>query len=232
MTAVLDPSPIEVRNTDGELVVPQRVTFEIDSARRAFESLKHLALAESEDDLLASAEHDASGVLTRVLLEWKKSGNEVHPTWDNTILGHIEIAEGLLTAEVNSTERAQAFRKIVKKTMGKYARYRDTESITQVQTTDIEDQARDEEHPRLAELPEVQQALNNMLTAHYESWVTQKLPAIGDRTPLEAVQDPDGREMVEALIAQMERDGQRIHPPMDEAIPRRLRERLGLEIAS
>jgi hypothetical protein len=35
--------------------------------------------------------------------------------------------------------------------------------------------------------------------------------------------------MLEALVAQIERDSQRMTPPLDESIPRRLRERLGLD---
>ena len=55
----------------------------------------------------------------------------------------------------------------------------------------------------------------------------QKIPALGDRRPIDAVKDADGRERVEALLRQMERDSRRMSPPPDEAILRRLRERLG-----
>ena len=33
-----------------------------------------------------------------------------------------------------------------------------------------------------------------------ESWIHQKIPALGGRTPMQAVRDPDGKEMVEALL--------------------------------
>ena len=38
-----------------------------------------------------------------------------------------------------------------------------------------------------------------------ESWVHQKIPVLGGRTPLQAVRDPDGKEMVEALLLDWER---------------------------
>jgi len=229
---VLYPPPVEVHNTDGEFVVPLRVTFDIDSAQLAFESLNHLALADPEDDLLDLAERDADGVLARVQLEWKKPGNELHASWNSTILGHLEITSGQLTANVNSTERAEAFRKIVEETLGEHARYRGTELVEQVETSPAEDRAQMEEHARLAGLPEVRAALDNMLRSHYDSWVTQKLPALGDRSPLEVAQNADGREKVEALVTQIERDGYRMNPPVDGAIFRRLRERLGLAASS
>ena len=84
------------------------------------------------------------------------------------------------------------------------------------------------EHERLAALPEVQQALAGEMRAHFEQWVDQALPALGGMTPREAVKDPDGREMVEALILGAERNGAAMSPPMDQSIVRELRERLGL----
>lgn len=75
---------------------------------------------------------------------------------------------------------------------------------------------------------ERQAALRQHLEGHYAAWPEMKLPALGGKTPLEAMQDPDGREMVEALLLQFER-----HPPPQlasgyDVIIGRLRERLGL----
>lgn len=66
------------------------------------------------------------------------------------------------------------------------------------------------------------------MAKHYERWVNDKIPALGGKTPLEAVADPAGREAVEALVRQIERTGERMTPPLDPAIVRRLRERLRL----
>jgi hypothetical protein len=44
-----------------------------------------------------------------------------------------------------------------------------------------------------------------MLEAHWRDWVEMTLPALGGQTPMEAVQDADGREMVIALLDDMER---------------------------
>lgn len=71
--------------------------------------------------------------------------------------------------------------------------------------------------------------LFEMLSRHYEGWLQQKLSALAGQTPLQAARSPEGREMVEALVMQIERDGQRMEPPLDDSIPRRLRDRLGLD---
>jgi len=55
-----------------------------------------------------------------------------------------------------------------------------------------------------------------------------KRSALGNRTPRKAVRDRDGREAVEALVAQIERDGKHMSPPLAADIVRELRETLGL----
>ncbi|HTT12885.1 MAG TPA: antitoxin Xre/MbcA/ParS toxin-binding domain-containing protein [Burkholderiaceae bacterium] len=74
----------------------------------------------------------------------------------------------------------------------------------------------------------MQAALRQYMSNHYRKWIDEKLPALGNRTPRKAVRDPDGREAVEALIAQIERDGARMNPPLDADIVRELRATLGL----
>jgi hypothetical protein len=44
-----------------------------------------------------------------------------------------------------------------------------------------------------------------MLVAHAEAWVDTRIPALGGRTPKEAVADADGREIVAGLLLEWER---------------------------
>jgi hypothetical protein len=67
-----------------------------------------------------------------------------------------------------------------------------------------------------------------MMVAHYDAWPSMSLPALDGVTREQAVRDTKGREKVEALLRQMERDGQRQTPAFDPLIVSRLRERLGL----
>jgi hypothetical protein len=57
--------------------------------------------------------------------------------------------------------------------------------------------------------PEARKFLQATMQKQVESWVHQKIPALGGRTPLEAVRDPDGKEMVEALLLDWERRDER-----------------------
>jgi hypothetical protein len=67
-----------------------------------------------------------------------------------------------------------------------------------------------------------------MQRRHYESWPETPLPALNGRTPLDAVKDPDGREMVEALINQFERDVVAMPVSTLPEVFSNLRARLGL----
>jgi hypothetical protein len=48
--------------------------------------------------------------------------------------------------------------------------------------------------------------LGEQIDAAWEDFnMTQKVPVLGGRTPLQAVRDPDGKEIVEALLLDWER---------------------------
>ncbi|MCA1791964.1 MAG: hypothetical protein LC667_19580, partial [Thioalkalivibrio sp.] len=117
--AIMDPVPPRLENTDGDPIEFHRLSFELPSAPEAFDALKHLALAgrdaeaDAEAELLDSAEFDDEGRLRRISFPWVAAGNPVHADWDNTILGHIEIHDDRLVADVNSAGRAARLREIV-----------------------------------------------------------------------------------------------------------------------
>jgi SEC-C motif-containing protein len=224
-----------LQNTDGEPLSPHKLVFDLEAPpQAAFDALKHLALDEPDEDLLADATRDSESTLTGVRFGWKKRGNKKHAGWDNTVLGWIEIEHARLIAEVNSKARADAIRKKIEKALGAGVRYRASE----IQSLDgmLADRraaggarggAAFEESERLAQLPEVREKISEMMAAHWEHWVSQPLPILGNRTPMDAVKDPDGREIVESLVIQAERTGRSPDLQTDENVFRRLRARLG-----
>jgi len=225
-----------LQNTDGEPLSPHKLVFDLKAPpQAAFDALKHLALDELDEDLLADATRDSEGKLTGVRFSWKKRGNKKHAGWDNTVLGWIEIDRARLIAEVNSKARADAIRKKIEKALGAGIRYRASE----IQSLEkmLADRrgaggarggAASEESERLAQLPEVREKISEMMAAHWEHWVSQPLPILGNRSPMDAVKDPDGREIVESLVIQAERNGRSPDLQTDENVFRRLRGRLGL----
>jgi hypothetical protein len=225
-----------LQNTDGEPLSLQKLVFDLNVApQTAFDALKQLALDEPDEHLLADATRDAEDKLTGVRFSWKKRGNKKHAGWDNTVLGWIEIDGTRLIAEVNSEARADSIRKKIETALGEDVRYRATE----IQSPEkiladlragggVSGGGAFEERNQLAEHPEVRETISAMMAAHWEHWVDQPIPILGNRTPMEAVKNADGREIVESIVIQAERDGRRQHLQTGEDVFRRLRERLGL----
>jgi hypothetical protein len=232
--AIAKPAMPQLQNTDGEALVLQELIFDIDSPQATFDALAHLDINNTVEELLATAERDADGALRKIQLTWSVPGNRVHEEWNNTVLGSITIDGPRMTANVNSNERAAAFRTIVEQTLGAHARYRTAEVqsadklIAEAQAARAADKSPPAADDALLEMPEVQAQIAKMMAQHYERWVEQPIPALGGRTPLVAAQDPAARHKVEALVRQAERDSGRMRPPVDPAVFQRLRQRLGL----
>jgi len=237
--SLLNPELPELRNTDGDPLEMYTLIFDLEAPEAAFKALQYLAVILSAEEVESGAQRDASGGFVRGEITWSRRGNRMQKDWDNTTLGTLRIEGHRLSAEVNSAKRAAALRKLIEQRLGDTARVlpsvvQSIQSMIERETTSDElgrKQRREQEHAELAAQPEVQQALSEHLRSHYRAWVDDKIPALGNRTPRKAVRDRDGREAVEALIAQIERDGARMTPPLDADIVREMRETLGLGAA-
>lgn len=229
---LFNPTLPRLQNTDGDPLSLQKLVYDIDSPQGAFDALKHLCLDETDENLLSDAVRNPQGDLVAVHFSWLKRGNAQHPSWENTVLGTITIDGPRLTIEVNSQHRAEEIRRLVEQALGDAAHYRATEiqSVEKLlehraNTTKSGDNL---SSSPLAESPEVRAKLTEMLEQHYDNWINEKIPLLGDRTPIEAVKDRDGREIVESLILDIERRSKTTNLPLDATTVRRLRERLGL----
>jgi SEC-C motif/Protein of unknown function (DUF2384) len=205
-------TPPKLCNTDGDPIVFHTIKFRIGSAQVAFDALSQLACFISKKDLLDGAEFNGDGSLRSVEIPWSKKGNKIHETWDNTILGHLKISGQSLTVEVNSTNRANKILAEIEKRLGMHAVHETTQTTTpeeMLQESKKSKRARppvkDTEADDVALDPELTKLVEAQLQEYVEGWVRQKIPALGGRTPLQAVADPDGKEMVESLLVGWER---------------------------
>lgn len=226
------PSTPVLQTTDGEDLVLQKLVFDIDSEQASFDALKHLDFEASEAQWSDSVERTADGEFVCAEINWKRPGNRLHKSWSNTILGTLRIEPGRLIAEVNSNERATALREIVNKALGEHARYRlsevqSGEKLMQRAMTEPSKEISDADRV-LTQSPEALAVVAEMMARHYDDWVTQELPILGGRTPLATVQEPAGREKVEALVRDIEERGQEMEQAVPPAVIRKLRRRLGL----
>jgi len=221
-------APPELRNSDDEEILFHRLHWEIDSAAEAFERLKHLAGDETPENILARAERTADGNLSRVQFAWigKGSGS---PGLRNVVLGKIAIEEGKLRVEVNSAGRAARIREAVDRALGKTGRHRATEVLGRMPSPSAQDE---EAAPpeQILESPEARAELGRLFENYWAEWTKTKIPALGGKTPRQAVRSAEGRESVEAILASAERDAARTAQFPEEALAaiRNARRLLGL----
>lgn len=233
---VLNPPPPKLCNTDGDPLAFCTITYEVEPPRIAFEALKGLARGYGRADLLYGARYHRDGRLRSVELPWSKPGNRMRRDWDNTTLGHLRIDDCRLTIEVNSEKRARRIQNEVKKRLG--ARAAHLKTVIKPVEAALRERARGSRRPGrgnrrikvedLSTRREMRAIVQEFTERHWMSWPNEPVPALDGRTPAEAVKDPDGREIVEALLIQFERDERRkrsSEPRFDFA---RLRQRLGL----
>ena len=205
-------TPPRLCNTDGDPFLFHTLTFRIESAEAAFEALASLAVGRSREELFDDAELDEGGKLRSVDFDWIREGNRKFKSWDNTILGHIKISAKRLIAEVNSENRAKRLRQEIEKRLGSPAVHESTiaQTLEEMRKNTPQQEAEEAElceaelETLLAD-PEARKFLQATMQKQIESWVHEKIPALGGRTPIEAVRDSDGKEAVEALLLQWER---------------------------
>ncbi len=206
---LLHPQPPELQNTDGDPLIFCRVTFEVPSARSAFDCLQQLSGGVTEAELLAPASFDQDGELLTAHLPWVEKGAAHFPGGELS-LGEIRIQGQRLVAETNSERRAQRFRGIAERLLPAGSRHLSTvlESV-EAALAAARREGRLETPPETDELnqrPEVKAILSQFLQTHYRDWPHRRLPALKNKTPMQAMRSPGGREMVEALLLDLEQN--------------------------
>jgi hypothetical protein len=116
----------EVRNTDGEVIEPQVLHFDIGSPQRAFDSLAPLALGTTRQDQLKMAKIGAEGELREATIPWLEPIHSKAYGLETVLMGYIHIRGRKLVVEVSSARRAKTFRQLIANIPAATARYRTT----------------------------------------------------------------------------------------------------------
>jgi hypothetical protein len=202
-------TPPRLTNTDGDPFVFHTLTFRAGSAHAAFEALAPLARGISKRELLGEAKLDDNGTLLSVEIPWLKQGNRTHKDWENTVLGNIKIFGRSLVVDVNSEKRATKIRHEIEQRLGILVVHQRTVAQSPEALRSKQKRAGEGISPP----PEVNEQMQAEFQRRVENWIFQKVPALGGRTPLEAVGDPDGKEIVESLLLDWERQTENIADP-------------------
>lgn len=231
--------PPQLVNTDKDPLLPQKIYFDIQSADSAFDALKDLAKGVSEDQLRSHATV-TDGLIVKAEIPWFGGTREARKRMGGPVLlGTIEIEEGRLIINVNSTRRAKKIRGLVEKRLGKEAVYKTTliepiESEVERMWAAAASGSSAEDRTGVippADLPaEVRLKLEETARQHWATWFDVPVPALNNMTPREAAKAEEGRELLESLLLDYERhnddpDENFMRPDIAE-----LRRKLGMRV--
>lgn len=186
------PSPRlpHVVNTDKDDIVFTEMHFRVKdepAVRRRLSKLKAFSYDEKDDSWI-----------------WLKAPSRIFPDDSRTSLGHFRFKDGGLVAETNSRERALRLEAKLKghlpglidleKTL-----YRQMDDPPRLSPEELEKFRR--ETDELNARPEVQEELRRHMEKHYfEKWPRQKVPMLGNVTPLQAAKTEKGRRKLTDLL--------------------------------
>jgi len=126
----------------------------------------------------------------------------------NTILASIIIKRKRLYVQTNSLERQQKWKEMVKDLPLEYVKtaYTDLEDIQAryVRSKKSGPEEKTNEPDPAMDQADLKRLATEWWQKYYDDWVDAKIPALGNRTPREAVKTSKGRKQVEALIDEFE----------------------------
>jgi hypothetical protein len=184
----LDTPPM-LHNTDGEVLEPHKLIYDIDYPEKVFKKMAGLCTVESEDNLRAESQIDENNEVREANFSWTKKSNQHMPDWDNTILGEIQISPKRLTIGVNSAERAKKIKKEIKNRLGKLATFQidvieDLDGIMAKRAGDKDESEMDGmTHDELMQVPEAREALERSILTHWDSWLDIPIHVHQSRDP-------------------------------------------------
>ena len=208
--------PPKLQNTDGDplLLVTESFRFE---ANARVEIERRLA-AMDEIDTVQLDEKESEFVFAR-------PGNEVHKSWENTIVGRVMVTNETLDIETNSENRAAALGRRVRDACAGMLR----DPKRKVTKPGSMEAATTKDSPKRAEMtPEELSMLRDVKESHYRDWIDTPIPALGGKTPRAATRTAKSRGQLDILLRDMENLENRV-PEAARFDVRGLRRELGLD---
>ncbi len=200
---LLEPQPPQISNSDGDDLLFHDMRFPL--ANKVTQSQVSQKLSQSEE-LVVSGQNDwtwlsldtpaNSKAGTGLVLDKSMSGASV--------LGSLNLKGKSLTLSVNSAARAERGEALVRDLLGDLVK----SPLTSIQTVE-QMMADDSLESGVAEEGDIPPALaqkiaHEHLDHHYRETLDQPIPALGDKTPHQAVRNTAGRKKVIDLLKTIE----------------------------
>jgi hypothetical protein len=199
---------LQLKNSDGEELMMSKAVYQLPDRNSLRAALRKCPELDEED--------------------------KYHYVWlrGDKLLGNIAISNGQLSLEANSRERLERGKALLAGAAGpKMLRHKRDEHTTQRELKRSAAAQGSTKPSKRAEIPpEIQrQAITQYMEKHYAEWPDMELPALGGKTPRQAVQTADGRREVIMLLRDFENGEERKRKAEPSYDIGRLRAELGIE---
>jgi hypothetical protein len=197
-----DYESFHIKNSEGDPLLYSTLHYRIEDLPSFLDVIGRTSIFAQDH-----VEYADAGRIVRAEYIWVKKERKKSRLCENATQGLLLVEEGRLKARCNSRFRAEKLKSILAGVFG---------SILNYECTIFEDQKFIKpEGPAplidegLLECEEFRDVLKEILSKHYESWAEQKIPAIGNISPREAVKSPQGRLRVIDLLKELENHDER-----------------------
>jgi hypothetical protein len=193
IVAAQNAPPPALCNMDGDPLLLTKDRFTVRAGARA--ELEKILATLPDTDL------ESDGKVTHI--DVSRPPANPTPAMDVVSVAHGELRESEIVIETNSVKRADAIRQMIERAAGELVVHRAREHADPASQAN-----RDAYAGRGAEptepAPEMVAAMRELLEKHMRAWVDAKLPALGGKTPRQAVKTAKGRKDVELLVREMD----------------------------
>ena len=175
------PPPLNLHTTSGEPTLVSKALFEIKDKDAVFETLPKIKGFEQDQDDYT----------------WYDKRNQ---DGSATILGTVKIKGNKLTLECHSKERLERGKELIVSALSNAILHKIDTFQSPMEAIKAH---RDTTPKTLTDEPPLelqQQFYNQFMQSYYEKWFQDKIPALDNKTPLEAIKTKQGKEKVIELL--------------------------------
>ena len=194
----------DIKNTEGDLLFFVTLYYRIEDVPAFMEKMAGSALFISD-----KMDIDSKSGLTRADYIWVKRESMLDHIPECTTQGLLFLGGHSLRARCNSRERAEKLRAILEELCGELIKFK-----MAVYEKPQEELFRDSALLRLPGTEsrgdsEYTDLLKEVSLRHYKNWIDEKIPALGNLTPREAMRAPQSRKNLVNLLKELENQNER-----------------------
>lgn len=129
---------------------------------------------------------------------------------ESILLGQVTVKNDKAVLEVNSRQRLEQGKNLLQEICGSLLEHRvdsmiDGDALVKKAYEDFRQNPSPDSRPQIE--PEIeQQIVEQLMTEYYRRWLNEPVPALGGKTPRQAVKTKTGREKVRQLLKEIEFD--------------------------